>query len=218
MALLKSLGTCSLLTVGATPSPTLNLSGHALLFAVVPKNTDTVQVPAPDLPYSQHPTALGTYTNCEAFAIAKKRIIPGQPIVWHYLMVERVEPIKLSLPPSYLVSPAKKPRRRVPVAAATSAAVTAAPTSISPVSPQKSSYNTTIGSRNLVGKVAKAVFDSAVAKQNAGFRPNKTPIPHFCAHFTVCREGKCQTCKCVKCLTCQPTGKRIRIATQFEDD
>jgi hypothetical protein len=81
------------------------------------------------------------------------------------------------------------------------------PPSLSPVSPLKSSATITHHASNmthLVGRNARTVHDAAKSRVH-----KKRAYPkHLCTHFTKCNEGRCQTCKCAKCLLCQPSGKR----------
>jgi hypothetical protein len=80
--------------------------------------------------------------------------------------------------------------------------------SVSPTSPLKSSVHQlthhTSYSTHQVGKNVRAVHDAAMKR----IEKKRAIIKHLCTHFTKCKEGCCQTCKCVKCLLCQPSGKR----------
>lgn len=83
--------------------------------------------------------------------------------------------------------------------------------SLSPTSPIKTSV-ATVPLMKMIGGVAKATHAAAVAKQ-----ASHRGIQHLCTHFTTCKEGRCQTCKCAKCLPCQASGKRASTPTRKFD-
>jgi hypothetical protein len=82
--------------------------------------------------------------------------------------------------------------------------------SVSPTSPLKSSAllsHHASHTTHQVGKHARHVFEDAMTRIKKR-RVDLSFNTHLCTHFTKCKEGCCQTCKCVKCLRCQPSGKR----------
>lgn len=156
-------------------------------FCAVLKSTDTEQVPAPDLPFAMDATALGLYTNCDLFLVAKKRILPGDWFSWHYPMCDAKTPTKLPAPEPYLKSPLKTKRIREAE-------------SIAPVSPSSCKTATWTPMFPLG---TKKILAPALAHAGKTENARLAQIKHDCTHHTKCPLGKCSDCKCAPCAANQ---------------
>jgi hypothetical protein len=162
----------------------------------MPVSSNTVQVPAPDLPFAIDATALGLYTNCDLFLIAKKRISPGDWFSWHYPMCNAKTPTKLPAPEPYLKSPLRKKRIREAESVAPIILPSDRATTWTPKFPT--------GTKQIL---APALAHAANA-ENARLAKST----HNCPHHTKCPSGKCSDCKCLPCSANQVTagGRRPR--------
>lgn len=146
-------------------------------------STDTEQVPAPDLPFSEDKTDNGLFRNCDLFLIAKKTILPGDFFTWYYPMVDAKTPEKLP-PSTYPYPPTKKRNRSV------------SPVVLSRTSPLKP----TTWAPQFKGHQPLLLAAKAQASKAKSDRVSKLS-KHQCSHFTKCQVGKCCDCNCTQCAT-----------------
>ncbi len=161
----------------------IRMSFDKLIVALSSMSTDTEQVPAPDLPYSEDKTDSGLYRNCDFFLFAKRTIRVGDWMTWNYVCVDAKSPAKRPPMLPYCAFPPTKKRNR----------------SLSPVSPRpspsKKTWAPTFQKHQPLIEAARIQ-----ASKNESIRVAKLVLStHQCSHHTKCPAGKCSLCTCSAC-------------------